>query len=156
MKGGTMSAAASTASQARRLTTARVADSCYFRSGPAPGARKALLKITDRCDLRCAHCFVSATADGADMGLEELTAAVPHLAQARVANVTITGGEPLLHPHLVEMLEVLVEAGIEVTVCTNAVSVTEALIETARQLGHVSFNVSVDGTTAESHGPRTT
>jgi radical SAM protein with 4Fe4S-binding SPASM domain len=39
-----------------------------------------------------------------------------------------------------------------VTVCTNAVSVTEALIETARQLGHVSFNVSVDGTTAESHG----
>lgn len=143
---------ATTTPPTRRLATTQIADSCYFRSGPARGARKALLKITDRCDLRCSHCFVSATTDGSDMRLDDVTAAVPRLVQARVTNVTITGGEPLVHPQLAEILEVLVQAGLEVTVCTNAVSLTDALVERARQLGHVLFNVSVDGIKAESHG----
>lgn len=136
----------------RRLTSADVADSCYFRSGPASGRRKALLKITDRCDLQCAHCFVSATAAGADMDLSVLASALPRLLQARVANVTLTGGEPLLHPELRSILELLVGASLEVTVCTNGVALSDEILACAVSLGHISFNVSIDGVTAESHG----
>lgn len=138
--------------QDRRIAPAGLADACYFRSGPVEGGRKALLKITDRCDLRCAHCFVSATAEGSDMPLEMVARAIPTLKAARVANVTLTGGEPLVHPELSEILQRLVEAGLDVTVCTNAVSLTADLITDTKRLGHVSFNVSLDGITAESHG----
>ena len=48
----------------RRVAGAEVANACYFRSGAIPGGRKALLQVTERCDLRCAHCFVSATRRG--------------------------------------------------------------------------------------------
>lgn len=136
----------------RRLTSGETADACYFRSGPQSGARKALLKVTDRCDLRCAHCFVSATQHGADMSVSSVAAAIPRLQQARVANVTVTGGEPLVHPDLESILELLVGAAFEVTVCTNGVALTDHLVERALAVGHIRFNVSVDGIKADSHG----
>ena len=134
------------------MANSTTAGACYFRSGPEPGRRKALLKITDRCDLRCSHCFVSATAEGADMSASALRGAIGRLVAARVANVTITGGEPLVHPDLHDILRDLVGADLDVTVCTNGVNVSDDLIRCATELGRVSFNVSLDGARAESHG----
>ena len=142
----------SATSSTRRIAGPQVANACYFRSTAATGRRKALLKITDRCDLRCAHCFVSATAAGDDMRVDSLARAIPRLVAARVANVTITGGEPLVHPKLTEILSLLREECLEVTVCTNAVALTDELIERALGLGCIRFNVSLDGVTADSHG----
>lgn len=139
-------------SAARRVAGPNMADACYFRSTAPPGRRKVLLKITDRCDLRCAHCFVSATAAGSDMDLSDLATAVPRLQAARVATITLTGGEPLVHPDLQAILTLLRGAGFDVTVCTNGVSLTNELIETAQRLGQIRFNVSLDGLSQDSHG----
>lgn len=136
----------------RRLVGVDAANACYFRSRAKPGQRKALLKVTDRCDLRCSHCFVSATAAGEDMDPADVAAACDRLLDARVANVTITGGEPLVHPGLAEILAHLVAAGLDVTVCTNGVRLTDEIIDAALKLGRVSFNVSLDGVSAQSHG----
>lgn len=136
----------------RRIADDSVANACYFRSRARPGHRKALLKVTDRCNLRCSHCFVSATTEGADMNPDEVAEACGALVTARVANVTITGGEPLVHPELAEIMGHLVTAGLDVTVCTNGVGLTDELVGQALGMGRVSFNVSLDGSTAESHG----
>lgn len=136
----------------RRIADENTADACYFRSTAPPGRRKALLKITDRCDLRCAHCFVSATGTGEDMELAKLADALPRLEAARVATVTLTGGEPLIHADLPAMLELLAAAHMDVTVCTNGVSLTEDLVRVAQDLGRVMFNVSLDGLSRDSHG----
>ncbi|WP_419908263.1 radical SAM protein [Candidatus Poriferisodalis sp.] len=140
------------AAGSRLIANAAVANACFFRSGPEPGRRKALLKVTDRCDLRCSHCFVSATQDGEDMPASVLRRVIERLCAAGVANVTITGGEPLLHPELPEMLGDLVAAGLDVTVCTNGVSLDDTLIHRAIELGHIKFSVSLDGVRASSHG----
>lgn len=138
--------------RARRVAAAGTASACYFRSGPPPGARKALLKITDRCDLHCAHCFVSATRSGSDMALADLRTALPRLAEARVRNVTLTGGEPLVHPDFPDFLTLLAEKELDVTVCTNAVSLTDSLLGHMVGLGCVEVNVSLDGFSPDSHG----
>ena len=140
-------------STGRRLASSEVADACYFRSRAAPGQRKALIQVTERCDLRCAHCFVSATQRGIDMGLDQFTSdVIDRLLAARVANVTLTGGEPFVHPDLLEIVEVLSSHGLDVTVCTNGVSVTQQQIDELVQLRRVRVNVSLDGYSAESHG----
>lgn len=127
--------------------------SCYFRSGPTDGHRKALIKVTDRCDLHCAHCFVSAGRLGADMPIESFDARVlARLMDARVRNVTLTGGEPFVHPQLLNITRRLVAAGMDVTICTNAVGITREDIRALSQLGRVRVNVSLDGFSAESHG----
>jgi len=86
------------------------------------------------------------------MDLSDLATAVPRLQAARVATVTLTGGEPLVHPELPAILTLLRGAEFDVTVCTNGVSLTDELIETAQRLGRIRFNVSLDGLSQDSHG----
>ena len=137
----------------RRLAAAGVADSCFFRSGPQAGQRKALFQITERCDLHCAHCFVSATSQGKDMELERLSADVmTRVRDARVANVTLTGGEPFVHPDLLRLVTRFVENDIDVTVCTNGASASDSILQGMKELGRVKLNVSLDGLSSSSHG----
>ncbi len=136
----------------RRVADSETANACYFRSGGDPGRRKALLQITERCDLRCAHCFVSATHTGSDMSIEDFAAVIDRLDAARVSHVTITGGEPFVHPDVLQIVELLARHRPSVTICTNAVSITAEHIELLRRLPGVGVNVSLDGFSANSHG----
>jgi MoaA/NifB/PqqE/SkfB family radical SAM enzyme len=42
----------------RPIAVDEQASSCYFRTTVDTPYRKALVQITERCNLRCAHCFV--------------------------------------------------------------------------------------------------
>lgn len=137
----------------KRLIVDGFANSCYFRTSVADGERKALVQITERCNLHCAHCFVSSTEKGRDISLEDIVEKViPRLAQASVSRVTLTGGEPFAHPHLFEICEAFVQQGMSVGICTNATLASEEQLDELKSLGNVHFNVSFDGFRAESHG----
>lgn len=76
------------------------ASSCYFRTTVSAPYRNALVQIDERCSLRCSHCFVSATKEGSYMPLTKVASqVVPRLFEARVCRVTLTGGEPTMHPN---------------------------------------------------------
>lgn len=84
---------------ARNIVSDTQTASCYFRTSVVHPYRKALVQITERCNLTCAHCFVSAGPYGDTMPLEEIrTKVVPRLSDSRVTRVTLTGGEPFVHP----------------------------------------------------------
>lgn len=51
----------------RSIVEDRRASSCYFRTTVEAPHRKALVQIDERCNLHCAHCFVSATKRGSFM-----------------------------------------------------------------------------------------
>jgi hypothetical protein len=53
--------------------------------------------ITERCNMSCAHCCVSATADGRDMDRDTFVAAC-RWAEEYGDEIAIGGGEPTLHP----------------------------------------------------------
>lgn len=136
----------------RSLITDGRAGSCYFRTAAGGSDRKALIQITERCNLRCAHCFVSATTAGRDLSLNTLTDLVlPRLLRARVSRLTLTGGEPFVHPDLLGICRTAVNTGLPVGICTNGTLVTDAQIRALRELGSVHVNVSFDGFRAESH-----
>ncbi|MCK8677984.1 radical SAM protein [Streptomyces lichenis] len=136
----------------RPIRTEEQATSCYFRTSVDHPYRKALIQICEPCNERCAHCFVSATKRGEYMPLERIrTSLIPQLAEARVTRVTITGGEPFMHPDLMDIVAAFRQAGMGVGVCTNATMVTdEQITELAAHQAHM--NVSLDGFAADSHG----
>lgn len=137
----------------RRLTAAGHASSCYFRTSVKPPNRKALVQITERCNLHCAHCFVSATCAGADLGLREIeTRVIPGLLDARVESVTLTGGEPFVHEHVIEIVRALRSANLSVGICSNATLITDEHIADLVAIGGIHLNVSLDGFRADSHG----
>jgi radical SAM protein with 4Fe4S-binding SPASM domain len=137
----------------RSITRADRASSCYFRTTVGGGARKALVQIDERCNLHCAHCFVSATRAGTSMPYEDITGVlVPRLAECRVDRVTLTGGEPTIHPQFTGIVRAFRDAGMGVGVCTNATTLTDAQIGELAAAGGVHVNVSLDGFRPESHG----
>lgn len=137
----------------RSVTTGSQACSCYFRTTTDGFARKALVQIDERCNLHCAHCFVSATRQGQSMPYEQITRKlIPRLAQCRVERVTLTGGEPTIHPRFLDVVRAFRDARMYIGVCTNATTLDDAQIEALQRIGGVHFNVSLDGFRADSHG----
>jgi radical SAM protein with 4Fe4S-binding SPASM domain len=127
--------------------------SCYFRTTTDGGGRKALVQIDERCNLHCAHCFVSATRHGQSMAYGRITGTlIPRLAQCRVERVTLTGGEPTIHPRFLDVVRAFRDSGMQVGVCTNATALNNWQIEDLAQIGGVHCNVSLDGFRPESHG----
>jgi radical SAM protein with 4Fe4S-binding SPASM domain len=136
-----------------RIATEGVASACYFRSAAEGAERKALVQITERCNLHCVHCFVSAGREGIDMELARIECELlPRLAAARVTRLTLTGGEPFVHPELLEIVGLARGQGMTVTVCTNATLILSEQIEEFAALGGVRVNVSLDGFSPQSHG----
>ncbi len=137
----------------RSLIVDTHATSCYFRTSVAGNGRKALVQITERCNLHCAHCFVSSGREGQDMAYADLARKVlPRLQEARVERVTLTGGEPFVHPAIMDICHLVVGRGLPLGICTNATQTTDAQITQLADLGDVHVNVSLDGFRRESHG----
>ncbi len=133
------------------MTSAEHHSSCYFRTGPALGTRKALIQITERCNLHCAHCFVSSTANGRDLTLDEIDEALmPVLHKTAVQRVTLTGGEPFAHPDLFAIVDRM-RAMTSVTICTNATQIDAASTRRLAAYENVHLNVSIDGFNAATH-----
>ncbi len=141
------------AAASRSVGAAGQAHACFFRTAAVGDGRKALVQITERCDLHCAHCFVSATREGADLSPSVMHDTVfPRLKRCRVSRLTLTGGEPFLHDGILEICDMAVEAGFTVGICTNGTSVRDEHIEHLVRLGNVHVNVSLDGFHPSSHG----
>ena len=100
------------------------------RSLPVLGAaapriepRTVRVSLTDRCDLACVYCRPSRS-DGyleKRLGDEAWRAMVQALVHKGVRRVRITGGEPLLHPRVTELVAYVASLGVEdLALTTNA------------------------------------
>jgi 7,8-dihydro-6-hydroxymethylpterin dimethyltransferase len=104
--------------------------------------RLPVVTITSACNLDCPICYVhNKNEDAFHMGTEEYRQILEHLRQDQGGDVDLvnfTGGEPTLHPHFLELLEISREAGVHrVSICTNGIKLAkdEALVEKLAQLG---------------------
>ena len=71
------------------------------------------------CNLRCKYCdssYAFNMADGTTMAPADIVAKVKDIG---VPSVTVTGGEPLVHPNIKDLLELLDDAGFDINVETN-------------------------------------
>jgi radical SAM protein with 4Fe4S-binding SPASM domain len=137
----------------RSLVIDTHASSCYFRTSVEGDGRKALIQITERCNLHCAHCFVSSGDWGEHMSRHDIVDKVlPRLLRARVERVTLTGGEPFAHPDLLAICDAILALGLPLGICTNATLASDEQIAHLACSGAVHVNVSFDGFRSESHG----
>lgn len=104
------------------------------------------VSFTDRCDLACVYCRPHKQDGYTDdpMGDGEFETVMRGLLASGVRRVRITGGEPLLHPRVVERVRTLVSLGFEdVALTTNATRLAE-LAPPLRQAGLRRITVSLD------------
>jgi radical SAM protein with 4Fe4S-binding SPASM domain len=104
--------------------------------------------ITDRCNLKCRHCFVGASDAGhGELSLRDCLRVIGQLEDANVAAVSLTGGEPLVREDFWDIVDALLEKRIAVTdLFTNALLADGRFLDecSKRRLSWV-FYVSFDG-----------
>ncbi|MBZ5562080.1 MAG: radical SAM protein [Acidobacteriia bacterium] len=96
-----------------------------------------------RCNLSCAYCNEYDTFSK-PVPLEVLFQRVDRLAALRTTIVTISGGEPLLHPQLEEVIRRVRSHGILAGMITNGYLLTPQRIEWLNRAGLDHLQISID------------
>ncbi len=123
---------------------------------PVPSLNTLYFYLTEGCNLRCRHCWIEPPHQTAK---RQYPAVEPELfrhilLQAKplgLSSVKLTGGEPLMHPRIGEILAILREEKIRFNVETNGVLCTPELARDLARSGLYHISVSLDGADAETH-----
>jgi MoaA/NifB/PqqE/SkfB family radical SAM enzyme len=116
--------------------------------GKEGGSGILMLHLLGRCNLKCLHCYM----DGSPLRREELpldlvVGALAECGKLGIGSVYLTGGEPLLYRGLREVLMAARIPGVQVTLSTNGILMTERRAALLREVG-VRTNISIDGEAA--------
>lgn len=123
-----------------------------------PALRSFYLYLTNGCNLRCRHCWISPTyvngipTPGDYIDFEKLKDAVEAARPLGLSNAKLTGGEPTLHPRFVEIVDFFTEQKIPLTMETNGTLITRELavhLKDNTSLWHIS--VSLDSPRPSYH-----
>ncbi len=101
------------------------------------------LVVTRRCNLACTYCFEYDDVS-APVPLATLKSRIDHLARLRSVFVTLTGGESLLHPDIVELVRHVRERGMTPFLNTNGFLLTQPIIEALNAAGLYGMQLSID------------
>ena len=114
------------------------------------------LYLTEGCNLACRHCWLAPKYDAlgikypvldVDLMRKIFKEALPLGLQA----VKLTGGEPLLHPEIESILDIIKEENLRLTIETNGLLCTKELAAKIARHEKAFVSVSMDGATAETH-----
>ncbi|MBL8681681.1 MAG: radical SAM protein [Myxococcales bacterium] len=135
---------------------------CPFDCGPceshAQRIRMPVVTITSACDLDCPICYVHNKNDAPfHMSRDEFGRVLDSLVResgGELDLINLTGGEPLLHPELLSLIEMAHARGIHrVSVCSNGVRLAkdEALVE---KLAKLDARIALSFDTFDKHTDR--
>lgn len=95
------------------------------------------LEITGRCQLECTHCYASSGPDGTPgvMTARDWRDVLDQAANLGVSMVQFIGGEPTLHPDLIDLINHACRAGLAIEVFSNLVHVTDPMWDALAQPG---------------------
>lgn len=110
------------------------------------------LFVTENCNLRCVSCACWQERTRSELTTDEWRSVLDQLADLKFLKVNFTGGEPLLRRDAIDLMQHASRVGIpDIHLNTNAIRLTDPVLDRVLNAGVRSFNVSVDGPTAGIH-----
>jgi MoaA/NifB/PqqE/SkfB family radical SAM enzyme len=114
------------------------------------------LELTERCNLRCAHCYINQPAgDDAirdrEMSLDTWQGILDQVADASTLWVLVTGGEPLLRPDFRAWYVYAKRRGLHVILFTNGTLLTAELVDFLAEYPPWETEITLYGATAETY-----
>ena len=112
--------------------------------------------LTEGCNLRCRHCWIAPKYQSENnsypaLDLDLFKSIIEQANPLGLTGIKLTGGEPLLHPEINEILEHIRTENLDLTVETNGVLCTPELALQMANCKNPFVSVSLDGTEAKTH-----
>lgn len=91
------------------------------------------LELTDRCNWKCEFCSVSGKNETSNkcvyQPLKKFKDIIDELRNAEVFEINMFGGEPFIHPNIVEITEYLYDCDFEIGFVSNGTLIKKSVIE---------------------------
>ncbi|VVE86919.1 coenzyme PQQ synthesis protein E [Pandoraea bronchicola] len=99
--------------------------------------------VTNRCNLRCSHCYLSNYENAAETA--RMIKVAKAIGDAGIKYVAILGGEPLARTDLETILATLSAHDVRIKIATNATMLTAERAARLVRAGATTFQVSLEG-----------
>lgn len=110
---------------------------------PVPSLRYLLVNITNKCNLKCKHCYLGESGDK-EVGIRSFEKAVSQFEDMGGLKLMISGGEPLLHSKFRELLDILPSYELRMVVLSNGTLIHKKEAEKLSKYVD-EVQVSIDG-----------
>jgi len=126
------------------------------RLGSQRALQQVTITLTERCNLRCAHCFIHDASRDRELLATELSSqqwfgVFDQLADAGCIGLLLTGGEPLLRADFAELYQYAKRKGFLITLFTNGTLLTADLVALLQEWYPLSLEISLYGITPETY-----
>ncbi len=102
------------------------------------------LEPTSVCNLACEGCYRGNEPDS-HKTLSEIDREVQIFKKLRNTDgISIAGGEPLLHPKIEEIVQLISETGLKPIINTNGIALTKELLKSLKKAGVCGFTIHID------------
>jgi len=111
-----------------------------------------VIDITTACNLNCMHCYNRKVDDSRHMNYESLVKIIEELSKYGVTEITISGGEPLLHTEIEKIVHIPMSyPNINFVVATNGMLLTDDLIAQMEKVDNLIVQISIDGSDMKTY-----
>lgn len=119
-----------------------------------PGAPfQVVWNLSRACNMKCAHCYEDAGSKGkAELNKQQILEGLEKMARTGVTSIAFSGGEPTVHPHILDFINKANELGMFPAMATNGYILSkdeecQKYVDNGLQF----VQISVDGLKAETH-----
>lgn len=115
-----------------------------IKQSPIPSLRYLELQITNRCNLKCKHCFVISGKcyKTQELSFKKIKKILKEFEKMQGLRVLITGGEPLLHSEFIKINDFIKGLAIRKILFTNGLLLNNKILE---NLNVEEIQISLDG-----------
>lgn len=121
----------------------------YF--GGIPQLTSLHMEITGKCNERCVHCYIPHEDKTNHMPSDLFYSILEQCRQMNVLHLTISGGEPMLHPKFIDFLQRSNELNFSVNVLSNLTLLNERILYEMAQNNLLSVQTSLYAMDAAIH-----
>jgi len=122
-----------------------------LRASPRTAPERLFLGLTNRCQLRCPHCGIRGVPEVTDMPLPKALRLIREASSMAIPRIILFGGEPLLYPHLEEVMRCAAGLGLFVELDTNGLAASATTLERLARAGLCALRVSLHSSVAKRH-----
>ena len=107
--------------------------------------------ISSRCNENCVHCYIPIACKRSMMDDDMFDKVLNQCVDMKIINITLSGGEPMLNPHLKSFLIKCGEANLSVNILSNLTCLSDELLDVIASNPLICVQTSVYAMDADVH-----
>lgn len=112
------------------------------------------IELTANCNLRCKMCYrnYDIKVREGTLSVDDVMLLVKQFSEMQIPSLWLSGGEPLLHPNIQEILRAFaLVKPVDYWMVTNGLLLSEEIAETVVDAGLTWLSISIDASTADTY-----